>query len=146
MVPDNVRRFHRCLKRSGDSFYSMPYRINDSPNLARLSRLADILSSQKVSRIPQRAQHIQYRQRSTMNWFLDWDGTMTTSDTLSIVASIGYQKNRSQSFPSWSHFAEAYMSDYRMHAARNQAEDRSGISLEQFSAWQEILSCLNVSM
>ena len=64
---------------------------------------------------------------------------MTTSDTLSIVASIGYQKNWSQSLPPWSYFSEAYISDYRTHAAGDQARHRSGISLEQFFAWQESL-------
>ena len=74
-----------------------------------------------------------------MNWFLDWDGTVTTTDTLSIVASIGYRKNRNENLLPWSHFSEAYRSDYESHAARHKPNENSGISFEQFFAWQESL-------
>jgi thiamine phosphate phosphatase / amino-HMP aminohydrolase len=74
-----------------------------------------------------------------MDLVLDWDGTITTKGTLSVVASIGYKRNSSQILPPWSHFSEAYGSDYQMHAARHKAEGNNGISLEHFFAWQESL-------
>jgi thiamine phosphate phosphatase / amino-HMP aminohydrolase len=72
-----------------------------------------------------------------MHWFLDWDGTITTADTLSLVASIGYERNRHQNLPPWSHFSNAYGSDYSTHAAKSNLVDNMSSSLESFLAWQE---------
>jgi thiamine phosphate phosphatase / amino-HMP aminohydrolase len=72
-----------------------------------------------------------------MDWFLDWDGTMTTKDTLSVVASIGYNKNIHQNLPPWSHFSEAYSSDYAAHLVKQDHEGKVRTSLDDFLAWQE---------
>ncbi|KAF7502312.1 hypothetical protein GJ744_006143 [Endocarpon pusillum] len=72
-----------------------------------------------------------------MNWFFDWDGTMTTTDTLSVVASIGYTKHRDQKLPPWSYFTDAYLSDYKAHNAMHEPKPGSSKSIEEFLEWQE---------
>lgn len=74
-----------------------------------------------------------------MNLFLDWDGTITTTDTLSIVASSGYRENSIQNLPPWLYFSEAYHSDYEIHAGKHKPAEEAAISLDQFFAWQESL-------
>ena len=74
-----------------------------------------------------------------MHWFLDWDGTVTTRDTLSVLASIGYSKNRNENLPPWSHFLEAYESDHAAHRAKHKAEGQVTTSLRDILAWQESL-------
>ena len=74
-----------------------------------------------------------------MKWFLDWDGTMTTADTLSVVVSIGYNKNQDQKLPPWSYFTDTYLSDYKAHNAKHQLKRRPSISIEEFLSWQESL-------
>ncbi|KAL9012444.1 MAG: hypothetical protein Q9173_002794 [Seirophora scorigena] len=48
---------------------------------------------------------------------LDWDGTLTTSSTLPIIAQIGYDRNTSHPLPSWKTISDAYMSDLRAHTS-----------------------------
>ncbi|OAG42864.1 hypothetical protein AYO21_02815 [Fonsecaea monophora] len=68
---------------------------------------------------------------------LDWDGTLTTRDTLHVVAAIGYRtnKHRVPPPPSWDQIVQAYMADYTCHqdAYRPSRQDRRTIPLE--SAW-----------
>lgn len=73
-----------------------------------------------------------------MHWFFDWDGTMTTKDTLSVVASIGYSKNRKQNLPPWRYFSEAYIADYTAHT-KHKADGNVTTSLKDILAWQESL-------
>lgn len=64
---------------------------------------------------------------------------MTTADTLSVVASIGYNKHQDQKLPPWSYFTNAYLSDYEAHNAKHQSKRGPSISIEEFLSWQESL-------
>lgn len=78
-----------------------------------------------------------------MKWFLDWDGTLTTHDTLSIVASIGYNKNKNRhqepELPPWSYFSETYKTDYDALLAKLKSEGRESTptSLNDYLKFQE---------
>ncbi|KAL8937810.1 MAG: hypothetical protein Q9216_004241 [Gyalolechia sp. 2 TL-2023] len=74
---------------------------------------------------------------------LDWDGTLTTTSTLPLIAQTGYNLNasstRPRDLPSWNSISEAYMSDYRAHvdAYTPRASERNSIAQEL--AWLESL-------
>ena len=71
--------------------------------------------------------------------FLDWDGTIALTDTLSIIASIGYAKNGLRELPPWSHFTGAYIADYSAHAASYKPQKSDRTLVEQELAWLESL-------
>lgn len=74
---------------------------------------------------------------------LDWDGTITTHDTIRVLADIDYQRrqtllSRGQSqgmIPPWDHFVQSYLKDYREHTLsyKPAKEDRKTIAEE--SVW-----------
>lgn len=70
---------------------------------------------------------------------VDWDGTLTTSSTLPLIAQIGYNRNASSALPSWKLISEAYLSDYRGHASayKPAASDRK--TVKQELEWLESL-------
>jgi hypothetical protein len=49
--------------------------------------------------------------------YLGWNGTISLTDTLATVATIGYAKNSHKAMPPWSHFSEASMSNSSTHTA-----------------------------
>lgn len=102
-------------------------------NIARSCVLTASISSDCRHQIESRHQNL------SMKWFFDWDGTMTTADTLSVVASIGYNKHRDQKLPPWSYFTDAYLSDYKAHKAMHESKPGSSNSIEEFLEWQESL-------
>ena len=59
--------------------------------------------------------------RRPIRLILDFDGTITTSDTLAPLSRIGYNHASHQSPPRtltpWSNIVDAYLSDYSQHAA-----------------------------
>ncbi|KAI9818140.1 MAG: hypothetical protein M1827_000765 [Pycnora praestabilis] len=61
---------------------------------------------------------------------LDWDGTLSHSDTLSTIAAIGYARN--PHVQPWSSISAAYMSDFSAHvkAYKPRAEDRRTVREE----------------
>lgn len=65
---------------------------------------------------------------------------MTCTDTLSILASIGYAKNQKQKLAPWSSFAEAYMSDRDTHTASYIPERANRWSISQELDWLESLA------
>jgi len=75
--------------------------------------------------------------------FLDWDGSITYHDTMSVLANIGYKKRRQlsdhdQRLPSikpWEYFVQAYMSDYDKHVSTYNPTKLERKSVEQESAW-----------
>jgi hypothetical protein len=69
----------------------------------------------------------------TIHVVLDWDGTLTTRDTLHLVSSIGFRRNAPA--VSWSDIVQAYLADYAAHeqAYRPPKENRREIADE--SAW-----------
>jgi hypothetical protein len=75
---------------------------------------------------------------------LDWDGTITTKDTLHLVSDIGYQRNAESKppFVSWSKIVKAYLDDYALHerAYRPSKENRR-TAIEE-SAWLASLSAV----
>jgi hypothetical protein len=85
------------------------------------------------------------KQRPVINvchFVLDWDSTLTTSDTLATLAKIGYDAHVRRSSPEkfatlkpWSYFVNAYIVDYKKHQAEYlpRKEDRRTVAEE--SAW-----------
>ena len=75
--------------------------------------------------------------------FVDWDGSLTCHDTMSVLADIGYKKQRQlfdqgQRFPSietWEDFVQAYISDYDKHVSNYNPTRVDRKSIEQESAW-----------
>ncbi|KAF8252761.1 hypothetical protein K440DRAFT_631721 [Wilcoxina mikolae CBS 423.85] len=54
---------------------------------------------------------------------LDFDDTLTTTDTISLLAKAAYTL-RPQLSPPWSHFVDAYISDYNQHALSHPKSSR----------------------
>ncbi|KAI9714059.1 MAG: hypothetical protein M1812_006506 [Candelaria pacifica] len=73
--------------------------------------------------------------------FLDWDGTLSTQDTLATVAKIGYthhQRNTSVTslqLPSWENITEAYMEDMKAHQERYKPEAKHRTSVTEELAY-----------
>lgn len=66
---------------------------------------------------------------------LDWDGTLTRKDTLSLVGSIAYHANPDTSLPPWSTFVDGYINDYTEHAKRYEPITSARTSLDQERQW-----------
>lgn len=77
--------------------------------------------------------------KQSIRLFLDWDGTIALTDTLSIIVSIGYAKNAHRELPLWSHFADSYVADYTAHAASYRLQKSDRRSIDQELAWLESL-------
>ncbi|CAD0110256.1 unnamed protein product [Aureobasidium uvarum] len=66
---------------------------------------------------------------------LDWDGTLTRKDTLSLVGSIAYYANTSKSLPPWSDFVNGYMNDYNQHVSHYEPITSARTTLDQERQW-----------
>lgn len=66
---------------------------------------------------------------------LDWDGTLTRKDTLSLVGSIAYYANPDTSLPPWSTFVDGYMNDYTDHAKRYEPVTSARTTVNQEQQW-----------
>ncbi len=118
--------------------------IHGSPSpghldIAKSCVLTPSISSDYVRRGLFRHRVKSRHQSLSMKWFLDWDGTMTTADTLSVVVSIGYNKNQHQKLPPWTYFTDTYLSDYKAHNAKHQLKERPSTSIQEFLSRQESL-------
>jgi thiamine phosphate phosphatase / amino-HMP aminohydrolase len=125
------------LKSSCSTRYATVVSLTGRQKIIHPTKLAAFVSSDREWRRFHGPQVGQRSEGTGMDWFLDWDGTITTKYTLSVVASIGYNKNIHQNLPPWSHFSEAYSSDYAAHLAKRDHEGKVRTSLEDFLAWQE---------
>jgi hypothetical protein len=78
---------------------------------------------------------------------LDWDGTLTRKDTLSLVGSIAYYANPDKSLPPWSHFVNGWMTDYTEHTTRYEPITSARTTLEQERQWlSSLMSIENKSV
>lgn len=66
---------------------------------------------------------------------LDWDGTLTRKDSLSLLGSIAYYANPDKSLPPWATFVDGYMNDYTEHAIRYEPITSARTSLDQERQW-----------
>ncbi|KAK5999886.1 hypothetical protein QM012_004974 [Aureobasidium pullulans] len=66
---------------------------------------------------------------------LDWDGTLTRKDTLSLVGSIAYHANPSKSLPPWSDFVNGYMNDYTEHTSCYEPVSSARTTIDQERQW-----------
>jgi len=66
---------------------------------------------------------------------LDWDGTLTRKDTLSLVGSIAYYADPDKSLPPWSTFVDGWMTDYTDHANRYEPITSARTTLDQERQW-----------
>jgi len=79
----------------------------------------------------------------TIHLFIDWDGSFTRHDTMSILAEIGYKKRRQlfdhgEQLPSikpWESFVQAYMSDYDNHVSTYNPTRGNRRFIDEESAW-----------
>jgi 2-hydroxy-3-keto-5-methylthiopentenyl-1-phosphate phosphatase len=73
---------------------------------------------------------------------LDWDGTISLTDTLATVAAICYAKNSHKAMPPWSHFSKAYMSDSAAHTASYKPRKEDRRTLQEEFSWLESLTAI----
>jgi hypothetical protein len=73
---------------------------------------------------------------------LDWDGTLTRKDTLSLVGSISYNANLDKPLPPWSHFVNGWMTDYTEHATRYEPITSARTTLDQERQWLASLASI----
>ncbi|KAG9628616.1 hypothetical protein KCU98_g5918, partial [Aureobasidium melanogenum] len=73
--------------------------------------------------------------RRPIHLILDWDGTLTRKDTLSLVGSIAYHASSSRSLPPWSDFVNGYTNDYTEHAARYEPTSSARTTIDQERQW-----------
>jgi hypothetical protein len=73
---------------------------------------------------------------------LDWDGTLTRKDTLSLVGSVAYHANPDKSLPPWSNFANGWMADYTEHAARYEPITSARTTFDQERQWLASLASI----
>ncbi|KAG9950791.1 hypothetical protein KCU85_g3287, partial [Aureobasidium melanogenum] len=73
--------------------------------------------------------------RRPIHLILDWDGTLTRKDTLSLVGSIAYHANSSRSLPPWSDFVNGYMNDYTEHTSRYEPSSSARTTFDQERQW-----------
>ncbi|KAH0363284.1 hypothetical protein KCU65_g7501, partial [Aureobasidium melanogenum] len=73
--------------------------------------------------------------RRPIHLILDWDGTLTRKDTLSLVGSIAYHANSSRSLPPWSDFVNGYMNDYTEHTSRYEPASSARTTIDQERQW-----------
>jgi hypothetical protein len=73
---------------------------------------------------------------------LDWDGTLTRKDTLSLVGSIAYHANPDKTLPPWSDFVNGWMNDYTHHVCQNNTRSRTTMASQSSThRKQKRLSC-----
>ncbi|KAI9870045.1 MAG: hypothetical protein M1830_004754 [Pleopsidium flavum] len=70
---------------------------------------------------------------------LDWDSTLTTHDTLFLVAGIGYTHSKNNPLPPWTDISEAYISDYKRHEENYRPRREERKTLDQELRWLESL-------
>jgi hypothetical protein len=66
---------------------------------------------------------------------LDWDGTLTRKDTLSLVGSIAYHANPDKTLPPWSDFVNGWMNDYTAHVNHYEPITSARTTLDQERQW-----------
>jgi hypothetical protein len=78
---------------------------------------------------------IKRRETKRLRIILDWDGTVTTHDTLHIVAAIGYQRNQHLNLTPWDQIVQAYILDYTQHEESYRPARLDRKTIAQESAW-----------
>jgi len=77
--------------------------------------------------------------RRPIRLILDFDGTITTTDTLAPLSRIGYNHATQQSPPRtltpWSDIVSAYLSDYEKHAAAYAPTSENRTTSSEEAAW-----------
>ena len=73
----------------------------------------------------------------SIHLILDWDSTLTTKDTLSVLASIGYEAESSKHLDPkpWSCIVDSYMQDYSNHKKDYLPMSDQRKTIEAESAW-----------
>lgn len=102
--------------------------LHSSHNITNILQPAD-----KQSEIMPPSPLISCRQ-SRFSLILDWDGTLTTSDTLAVLAAVGYSKTRPPSKP-WSSIVSAYLDDFQTHASNYPTPPKKRNTFTAERAW-----------
>lgn len=76
---------------------------------------------------------------------LDWDGTLTKKDTLSLVGQIGYQAHSrsakdSSSLPPWTDLVNGYMNDFTAHQSTYIPKSEARKTLQEEREWLSSLA------
>jgi len=81
--------------------------------------------------------------RPPIHLLLDWDSTLTTHDTLSLVAAIGYTNHennpKSTPLPPWTKISEAYSADFKRHEENYRPRREERRNLQEELRWLESL-------
>jgi len=79
---------------------------------------------------------------STVQVIMDWDTTLTMSDTMHTLASIGYSANVSnhKDISPWSHFVNSYSYEYELHEAEYVPNKKNRTTIDAESAWLKSLA------
>lgn len=77
----------------------------------------------------------------TLSIVVDFDGTLTKSDTMHLVAEAGYTRQRSNGVEPrpWREIVDAYMSDFDDHAGKYHPNPAERLTLREEAAWLESL-------
>ncbi|KAI9739821.1 MAG: hypothetical protein M1834_006542 [Cirrosporium novae-zelandiae] len=77
--------------------------------------------------------------RSPVLLLLDFDSTLTTRDTTSILASLGYQTRHTPPLPSWPFFVSTYRASFESHLGSYKPTSIDRTTLATEVEWQESL-------
>jgi len=86
--------------------------------------------------------------RRPIHLILDWDGTITKNDTLSLVGEIGYHHRKHNPEldnvygkpPPWSHLADAWMEDFSAHQAHYEPKTSARRTIREERTWLSSLT------
>jgi hypothetical protein len=75
---------------------------------------------------------------------IDWDGTLTTRDTLHLVSNIGYHHNEGIHPPAvpWNEIVQAYIDDCGVHEQSYQPSKANRSTIAEESAWLSSLTAV----
>ena len=84
----------------------------------------------------------QRRLKTPTHLILDWDGTLTTKDTMDLVGQLAVARDacldRRQQGPAWSKYYNAYKADYERHKAAHHPRE-AHVTPDRYRQWLESL-------
>ncbi|KAK4560984.1 hypothetical protein LTR86_004939 [Recurvomyces mirabilis] len=80
---------------------------------------------------------------------LDWDSTLTTRDTMSLLGNVPKVRGRGMTpataaYPAWDSFFSAYIDDYKAHKAAHYPQSQEACH-EEYSQWLQSLDVVELA-